>query len=123
MPSSATSCSSRVAGYTPAWLDELAASGEIVWVGRGPLGTDDGKLALYLRDAAPLLIPPPADPDDTTATPLHQALLAHLAARGASFWPALHEAALRASRPTPSRLARRSGMSSPRSGTSSGRGW
>ncbi len=90
----------RVAGYTPAWLDELAASGEIVWVGRGPLGTDDGKLALYLRDAAPLLIPRPADPDETTSTPLHQALLTHLAARGASFWPALYEAALRAVSPS-----------------------
>src|SRR5690606_13786025 len=40
----------RVRDYTPAWLDELAAAGEVVWLGRGALGSGDGRIALYLRD-------------------------------------------------------------------------
>jgi ATP-dependent Lhr-like helicase len=36
--------------YSPDLLDALAASGEVVWVGRGALGTRDGRVALYLRD-------------------------------------------------------------------------
>ncbi len=43
----------RVRDYNPAALDELTAAGEVVWAGRGPLGTGDGRVALYLRDAAP----------------------------------------------------------------------
>ena len=44
----------RVEGYRPAWLDELCASGELVWV-----GTEGGRVALVYRDEAPLLGPPP----------------------------------------------------------------
>ena len=87
---------SRISDYTPAWLDELAAAGEIVWIGRGPLGPGDGKLALYLRDQVPLLAPPPTaathDPPDWL-TDRHEALHDHLAARGACFWPDLYAAA------------------------------
>ncbi len=81
----------RVADYRGAWLDELLATGELVWVGRGPLGSDDGRVALYLRDQAPLLVP---DPPDVLEAPLdepvHAALLDHLRDRGASFWPQLY---------------------------------
>ncbi len=83
----------RVGGYTPAWLDELMASGEIVWVGRGPLGAGDGRVALYLRDRAPLLAPPPRPVrEEEWWTDRHAALLEHLEARGASFWPPLFAA-------------------------------
>ncbi len=37
----------RVPGYTPRLLDELGAMGEVAWVGRGSLGRDDGRIALY----------------------------------------------------------------------------
>jgi ATP-dependent helicase Lhr and Lhr-like helicase len=84
----------RVADYRSAWLDELTATGDIVWVGRGPLGSDDGRVALYLRDQAPLLVPHP--PDELEAPldgPAHRALRTHLLERGASFWPELYIAA------------------------------
>jgi ATP-dependent helicase Lhr and Lhr-like helicase len=80
----------RVRDYTPAWLDELTGAGEVVWIGRGPLGTGDGLVALYTREAAPLLAPPPAaQPDD----PAGQAIAERLHARGAAFWPDLYKAA------------------------------
>jgi ATP-dependent Lhr-like helicase len=84
----------RVRDYAAAWLDELVAGGEVVWIGRGPLGSDDGRVALYLRDQAPLLAPPvPEELDEHLCGPLHSALLAHLTERGASFWPQLYVAA------------------------------
>ena len=49
----------RLGTYSPYWLDELCASGEVVWVGAGPLGGRSGRVALYFRDDAPLLGPPP----------------------------------------------------------------
>jgi ATP-dependent Lhr-like helicase len=72
----------RVADYQPALLDQLGAMGEVVWVGRGPLGPDDGRVALYRRDRVPLLV------DPTTTAPqgdLAARLLDHLRTRGASF--------------------------------------
>ncbi len=77
--------------YRPSLLDELAASGELVWVGRGPLGARDGRVALYLRDQAPLLLDDL--PDDPPAGGLHDRLRAHLWERGASFFRDLYEAA------------------------------
>jgi len=78
----------RVAGYTPAMLDELGAAGEVVWVGAGSLGKDDGRIALYRPDRLALLLPTRAgvdDPDDATGSWLHAALRSHLGERGASF--------------------------------------
>ncbi len=80
----------RIAAYTPADLDTLLAAGEIVWVGAEPLGAGDGRIRLVWRDQAPALVP---EPDDPPAGDLHQALRAHLADRGASFWPDLVAAA------------------------------
>jgi ATP-dependent Lhr-like helicase len=48
----------RVGAYSPAWLDSLCSSGELVWVGAGPLARS-GRVALYFREDAPLLGPPP----------------------------------------------------------------
>jgi ATP-dependent Lhr-like helicase len=50
----------RTGSYSPSWLDALCASGEVVWVGAGSLGRDSGRVALYFREDAPLLGPPPA---------------------------------------------------------------
>jgi ATP-dependent Lhr-like helicase len=78
-------------GYRPELLDQLAASGELVWVGRGPLGARDGRVALYLRDQISLLDLDRAE--DPPQGPIHQALRARLADRGASFFRDLYEAA------------------------------
>ncbi|MBO9532613.1 MAG: DEAD/DEAH box helicase [Solirubrobacteraceae bacterium] len=45
----------RLGAYSPSWLDQLCASGEVVWVGAGALGRDSGRVALYFREDAPLL--------------------------------------------------------------------
>jgi ATP-dependent Lhr-like helicase len=47
----------RTGAYSPTWLDALCASGEVVWVGAGPLGRS-GRVALYFRDDAPAIGPP-----------------------------------------------------------------
>jgi ATP-dependent helicase Lhr and Lhr-like helicase len=49
----------RTGAYSQSWLDSLCASGELVWVGAGSIGRS-GRVALYFRDDAPLLGPPPA---------------------------------------------------------------
>ncbi|WP_255955914.1 ATP-dependent helicase [Streptomyces odontomachi] len=63
---------SRVSDYHPAMLDELTASGEIVWAGAGALPGKDGWVSLYLADTAPLLLPPP---HPLELAPLHQSVL------------------------------------------------
>jgi ATP-dependent Lhr-like helicase len=78
----------RVAGYTPRLLDELGAAGEVVWIGRGSLGRDDGRIALYRRDRVDLLASAGAA-DERPSEPLHDAVRAHLQRRGASFFPQL----------------------------------
>jgi ATP-dependent Lhr-like helicase len=47
----------RLPGYDPALLDQLGASGEVVWAGCGPLGRDDGWIALSLADRAATTLP------------------------------------------------------------------
>jgi ATP-dependent Lhr-like helicase len=78
-------------GYRPELLDQLAASGELVWAGRGSLGARDGRVALYLRDQMALLRLDREE--DRPQGPIHQALRARLADRGASFFRDLYEAA------------------------------
>ncbi len=80
----------RVAGYRPTQLDELVAMGEVVWVGRGPLGPGDGRVALYLRGDAPKLAPGPGEPPGGE---VHERLRRHLERRGASFFRDLYLAA------------------------------
>src|SRR5207244_11630056 len=46
----------RVRDYSPRLLDDLLAAGEVMWVGAGSLGRDDGKVVLLLRRSAPLLL-------------------------------------------------------------------
>ena len=82
---------SRVAGYTPRLLDELGAAGEVVWIGRGSLGRDDGRIALYRRDHVALLASA-GSADDRPSEPIHDAIRAHLQRRGASFFPQLRGA-------------------------------
>ena len=85
----------RIGDYDTSLLDQLLASGEVVWVGRGALGSGDGRVSLYLRDQAPLLAPLPAADLQAEVwwSPRHAAVIDWLATRGASFWPALYAAA------------------------------
>lgn len=76
----------RVGGYRPADLDLLCSTGELVWIGAGAVGADDGRVRLVWRDQAGLLVPDPAASDDRPDGAHHAALREHLAARGASFW-------------------------------------
>jgi ATP-dependent Lhr-like helicase len=87
----------RVTSFEPRLLDELGALGELVWIGRGALGADDGRIALYRRAQVPLLAEPPAAEPPTHA--LEALLLSHLETRGASFF-----APLRALAPSASEL-------------------
>ena len=82
---------SRVRGFRAADLDAMCASGDLVWIGTGPLGADDGRVSLYVRDQVRLLAPAP--PEEPPSGELHVAIREHLLARGASFWPDLVQAA------------------------------
>jgi ATP-dependent Lhr-like helicase len=75
----------RLPGYRPAALDELCAAGEVVWVGHGAIGADDGWIALYLADSALELLPGP-DGDLDALTPLAASFLEALRGRGAMFF-------------------------------------
>jgi ATP-dependent Lhr-like helicase len=48
----------RCGAYSPTWLDQLCASGELVWLGAGALGRNSGRVALYFREDAGMLGPP-----------------------------------------------------------------
>jgi ATP-dependent helicase Lhr and Lhr-like helicase len=74
----------RIGSYSPTWVDQLCASGELVWVGAGALGKRSGKVALYFREDARWL-GPPSIKGDPPSEPLHDALRERLAA-GAAFW-------------------------------------
>ncbi len=74
----------RMGAYSQYWLDELCAAGEVVWVGAAPLGGRRGRVALYFRDDAPLLGPPPVRPERPSGE-LHDVLRARLAG-GACFF-------------------------------------
>jgi ATP-dependent Lhr-like helicase len=82
----------RVDGYRPALLDELCAAGELVWIGAGALGADDGRVRLYFRDRVRLLATRP-NIDEAPDEPIHDAIRDRLLRAGASFWPDLVTAA------------------------------
>jgi ATP-dependent Lhr-like helicase len=83
----------RIAGYQPRLLDELGAMGEVAWVGRGSLGRDDGRIALY-RPGREAVRPMGAiEGAERPAGPRHEAIREHLARRGASFYREIFAAA------------------------------
>ena len=76
----------RLGAYSPAWLDELCTSGELVWIGAGALGRSDGRVALYFREDVRLAGPPPANAKlEQPQGEVHDAIRERLAA-GPSFW-------------------------------------
>jgi ATP-dependent Lhr-like helicase len=78
----------RVDGYRPGMLDELCAAGELVWIGAGALGADDGRVRLFFRDRVRLLAVRPAV-DGAPDGEVHDAIRDLLLRAGASFWPDL----------------------------------
>jgi ATP-dependent Lhr-like helicase len=111
----------RIDVYDPADLDAVTAAGEVVWVGVEPLGDRDGRIALYLADHLPRLLPPTQQvrlkpdstrdgkkdvggvrlaldtargrqPEQTEMSERELAILEALRAGGASFFGPLHEA-------------------------------
>ncbi len=72
----------RIADYHPSMLDELTVSGEVVWAGHGSLPGNDGWIALYPVDNAPLLLP---TTDTETRSVLENAVLQALSG-GALFF-------------------------------------
>jgi ATP-dependent Lhr-like helicase len=79
---------SRVTGYSPAMLDELTASGEVLWAGQGSLPGNDGWVSLQLADTADLLLAPVGE---LSSTPLHDTVLEALEGGQALFFRQLSE--------------------------------
>jgi ATP-dependent Lhr-like helicase len=80
---------SRVRDYSPAMLDELTTSGEVLWSGRGELPGGDGWMALHLADAAPLTL---FEPNLAEQGDLHGRIIDALAGGGAFFFRQLSTA-------------------------------
>jgi ATP-dependent Lhr-like helicase len=73
----------RLAGYQPSWLDQLCASGELVWLGSTSPGGGKGKIAFYFRDEMELLLPSEGPPRSLSPNALR--VREWLRSRGASF--------------------------------------
>ncbi|MGB9252475.1 MAG: ATP-dependent helicase, partial [Mycobacterium sp.] len=73
----------RVRDYSPAMLDELLASGEVMWSGSGTISGSDGWVAFHTPDAAPLTL---AAGSEIEFTATHRAILDMLAGGGAFFF-------------------------------------
>jgi ATP-dependent helicase Lhr and Lhr-like helicase len=80
----------RIPDYSPAMLDELTATGEVLWAGSGSLAGNDGWVSLHLADTAPLTLPPA--PPVLELTPLQQEVLATLGGGGGFFFRQLADA-------------------------------
>ena len=74
---------SRVSGYTPALLDQLTTSGEVVWSGHGSLPGGDGWVALHVTELAPLTLPGSAG---FVPSPVQEQILAELQGGTALFF-------------------------------------
>jgi ATP-dependent Lhr-like helicase len=97
--------SARIDLYDPADLDAVTAAGEVVWVGVEPIGERDGRVALYLAEHLPKLLPPlqgvhesgsidpTAGPGKARPASRETKILDRLRTHGASFFAPLHEAA------------------------------
>jgi ATP-dependent helicase Lhr and Lhr-like helicase len=79
---------SRVDDWSPALLDEVTSSGEVIWCGHGALPGDDGWVSLHLADTAHLTLPEPAPLE---LSPLHERVLDALGSGGAFFFRPLSQ--------------------------------
>ena len=79
----------RVLDYSPAMLDELTATGDVIWSGTGTLPGSDGWVSLHLADGAQVTLPTPVG---TETDELQREVLAALAGGGAYFFRQLSDA-------------------------------
>jgi len=79
----------RVPDYSPAMLDELTATGDVIWSGTGTLPGSDGWVSLHLADGAQVTLPTPAGGETDE---LQREVLAALAGGGAYFFRQLSDA-------------------------------
>jgi ATP-dependent Lhr-like helicase len=90
----------RTGAYSTTWLDQLCASGEVVWVGAGSLGRSTGRVALYFRDDAEAIGRPGGTPASRAAAatppgePEHELLRERLMQSPCFFTDLLAEIAL-----------------------------
>jgi len=88
----------RIAEYRPSDLDTLMSAGEVIWVGVEPIGDRDGRIALYLAQSLPLLLPPGGVGSNAAAnagaavSERAQKIVEVLEQQGASFFAAIHAA-------------------------------
>ena len=83
----------RVGAYSPSWMDQLCASGEVVWLGAGALGRNSGRVALYFRDDVALIGRPGVrgSAPDLPSGPVHEAIRERLRAAPCFFTDLLGE--------------------------------
>jgi ATP-dependent Lhr-like helicase len=65
-------------------FDLALALGDVVWLGREPLGARDGRIAVYPRARFPLLVPAASEAPDLGDR--HRLVIDHLTTAGASFF-------------------------------------
>jgi ATP-dependent Lhr-like helicase len=80
---------SRVTDYSTSMLDELTATGEVLWSGGGTLPGNDGWVRLHLADTAATTL---AEPSGDETTELQRDVLGALAGGGAYFFRQLGQA-------------------------------
>ncbi|MBC7560241.1 MAG: DEAD/DEAH box helicase [Dermatophilaceae bacterium] len=78
---------SRVTAYSPALLDGLTTSGEVIWRGHSALPGDDGWVSLHLADTARLTLAGPST--DLELADRHRQVLEALGGGGAFFFRTL----------------------------------
>ncbi|AOW94411.1 DEAD/DEAH box helicase [Rhodococcus sp. WMMA185] len=79
---------SRVADYSPAMLDELTSTGEVLWSGAGNISRKDGWVCLHPADSAPRTLAAPAEME---LSDVQQRILETLAGGGAYFFRQLSD--------------------------------
>ncbi len=90
----------RIAEYRPGDLDTLMSAGQVIWAGLEPIGDRDGRIALYLAQSLPLLLPPSgagsgvvvAGGLSAAVSERAQKIVEVLEQQGASFFAAIHAA-------------------------------
>ncbi len=82
---------SRISDYESSSLDTAMASGQVVWVGVEQIGNRDGRIALYLSEALPMLLAPKLPAGQTEKLSERATMIVgFLAQSGASFFAAIH---------------------------------
>ncbi|MDP4929880.1 MAG: helicase-related protein, partial [Ilumatobacteraceae bacterium] len=81
----------RVRGYRSTLLDDLCTSGEVVWVGAGSLGGNDGRIRLFFADQLAAFLPA-FEQLDAPVGGVHDQIRTALGERGACFWGQLRSA-------------------------------